>query len=201
MVAIWIVLAVITVFFLIISVLLLARALFRTKVLQWAKHAKRKVKNEALWTWRVAFALTIIIGVGEYVKKNNPLLSTDYTLLTILGFVLVGLSLWVAVSGLNARKQYFWFFQVLGPKEKLPAFSRTGIYATVRHPRELSILLLITGLAFTLGLKFALLMTVVILLPATMFLVSTKDRGLVDQYGKPYIEYVRNTKKLIPYIY
>jgi protein-S-isoprenylcysteine O-methyltransferase Ste14 len=200
-IAIWMVLAALAAVFIIASKFLLARALFRTKVLQWARHAKRPASPEAAWSWRIALALVLVVGVGEYLKRGNPALSADLSVAAITGLFLVALSLWIAAAALDARKQYLWFWQVLGPKEELPAFSTDGPYAIVRHPRELTVLLLIAGLALTFGMTYTLILTIIVAFPAAMFFVSAKDRALMEQHGKAYIDYSRTTKKLVPFVW
>lgn len=199
-IAVWMILIAIIVLFLAGCKLLAFRALFRTKVLQWAKHQKSQVKPEAAWTWWIAFVLVLVVGIGEYRKLGNPVLTTEYGLLQYAGFVLFALGLWTWLAAMDARKQYFWYFQILAPKEELPAYSTTGVYASVRNPRDLGLVLVIAGLACALALKFSIAFAVLFLL-ATCYRVSSRDRILMEKYGKQYIDYVRRTKKLIPYVY
>jgi len=199
-VALWMILVAIAVLFLIGCKLMAARAMFRTKLLQWAKHAKSQVKPEAAWTWRIALLLVLAVGIGEFRKLGNPLLSAEYGLAQYLGFVLVTLGLWAWLAAMDARKQYFWFFQILSPGEKLAPYSTDGVYASVRNPRDLGLVLLVLGLALVLSLKFAVAFAVLFLL-ATCYRVNSRDRILIEKYGKQYIDYARSTKKLIPYLY
>lgn len=200
MIPLWIVLAVIVLLFIIDVKLLIIKALFKTKALQWAKHRKDYVSPEALWVWRLMFALTLIVGVGEFVKAGNPIMTSTYNSLNYVGLLLLVLGLWALAAAMNSRKQYLWFWQVLGPKETIPPFTKTGIYASVRNPRELALILLLGGLAATFSLKFMLVFSVILLF-ATMFKASSRDRILMEKHGKQYIDYTRTSKKLIPYIY
>lgn len=200
MIAVWMVLIGIVLFFLIASKLLFARALFRTKVLQWARHQRTQVKPEALWVWRIAMLLTIVISIGEYRKLGNPIVSSEYGMLTWLGLVAIALGLWTWMAAMDARRQYFWYFQVLAPKEDLPAFSTDGVYSMVRNPRELGLLLVMAGLALAFSLLFTLVF-VVLFLFATVFRANSRDRILLEKHGKAYIDYMRTSKKLIPYVY
>ncbi len=200
MIMLWLVLVVIALVFIIVSKWLFARALFSTKVLQWAKHKKDVVRAEALWVWRIALVVTVVIAIGEYMKAGNPLLRTGFVLSTHLGLAAVILGLWTWLAAMDARKQYFWFFQVLAPKETLPPYSTNGIYGIVRNPRELGLLLVLEGLALAFGLQFTQVF-IVLLLVATMYRTSSRDRVLLEKYGKEYIDYLRTNKKLIPFLY
>lgn len=200
MIPLWIVLAVIALLFLIAAKLLAVRALFRTRVLQWAQHRRDMVKAEALWVWRLALLLTLVIGVGEFLKAENPLLITVYRAPVIIGLALFALGLLTLLAAMDARKQYLWFFQVLAPKEDVPPFSINGIYGTVRNPRELGLILVLAGLAAAFSQWFTLAFTVLFLF-ATMYRVTARDRALIEKFGKTYIDYMRTSKKLIPYVY
>jgi len=201
MIANWMILAAMILVFLIASKLLMLRALFKTRALQWAKHRKSVYKTEALMVWRVLFLLTIAIGVAEYVKHGVTLTALSAGTLAYVGFVLLALALLALLAAMNARKQYLWYFQVQGFKEELPAYSVNGIYGLIRNPRELGLLLALAGLAGVFSLQFTLIFVVLLLLPATAFRANSRDRVLLEKYGKPYIDYMRLSKKLIPYIY
>ena len=200
MIQLWMILVAIALIFVIAVKLMVLRSLFKTKVLQWAKHQKALMKPEAAWVWKITLVLTLVIGVGEFAKAGNPLLITELVIMNYVGLALLVLGLWVLAAAMDARRQYLWFWQVLGPKETIPPFSKNGIYGSVRNPRELGVILVLGGLAIALGLNFTVAF-VVLFLFATMYRVSSRDRILIEKHGKTYIDYTRSTKKLIPYIY
>ena len=200
MIALWIVLVAIVLVFVIVSKLLLLRSLFATKALQWSKHQKSVIGNEALWVWCIMFVLTLIIGIAEYLKQGNPFMATTYSTWTCLGLVLLVIGLLVWLAAMHARKQYLWYFQVLGFKESLPPYSTNGIYGAVRNPREFGLVLVMAGIASSFSLMFALAFTVLFLF-ATMFRVSSRDRIMLEKHGKAYIDYMRTSKRLIPYVW
>ena len=196
----WIPLAAIALLFLMAGIMLLVRALFRTNVLQWAHHHKSQVKDEAKWVWLLTFLLTVGVGIGEYVKRGNPVMSAEYTTMTIIGLALLALGLNTWLNAMQARNQYLWFLQVLAPKAELPPYSTNGIYAKLRNPRDFGLLLVIAGLACTLSLRFMLVFTVLLLF-ATAYRVSSRDRVLIEKYGREYASYMNSSRKLIPYLY
>ncbi len=199
-IAIWMVLTGIFLLFCIVGRLLQTRALFRTKVMQWAKRRKTIVSPEAKWVYGIAFLLTLIVGVGEYWKAGNPVLSDVYTAQTYIGLAFLLLGLNKLINLMVARKQFFWFIQVLAPKEEIPPYFTNGIYAKLRNPGDWGMLLIIAGLALVLSLKFTLIFTILLLF-ATAYKVSSRDRILLEKYGKEYISYMNKSKKLIPWIY
>lgn len=200
MIALWMVLAGIALVFIVLSFILMARSLFATDALQWAKHQKTTIGSEALWVWRIMFVLAFVIGIAEYLKQGNPVLKTVFTGTTWAGAALVILGLIVWLAAMHARKQYIWCFQVLAFKEALPPYSTNGIYGAVRNPRELGLVLMMAGLALSFSLTFMLAFTVLFVF-ATMFRVASRDRIMLEKHGKAYIDYMRTSKRLIPYIW
>jgi protein-S-isoprenylcysteine O-methyltransferase Ste14 len=186
--------------FCIVGRLLQARALFRTKVLQWARHRKTIISPEAKWVYGIALLLTLVVGVGEYLKAGNPVLSDVYTAGTYIGIALLLLGLNALLNAMAARKQFFWFIQVLAPKEEIQPYFTNGIYAKLRNPGDWGMLLIVAGLALVLSLKFTLIFTVLLLF-ATAYKVSSRDRILLEKYGREYINYMSRSKKLIPWVY
>ncbi len=200
MIALWVFLAGIVLAFLIASKLLFARALFRTRVLQWAKHRKASVGVEALWVWRIALALVLVSGIGEYLKLGNPFARPVTGIGVYAGIVLLALGLYVWMLAMDARKQYYWYFQVLAPREELPVFSTNGIYGIVRNPRELGLMLVLSGCSLACGMMFTLAFTGLFLF-ATAYRISSRDRIMMAKHGKAYIDYTRASSRLVPFIY
>ena len=76
-----------------------------------------------------------------------------------------------------------------------------GPFRMVRHPSYTGVLLAFVGLALTLDNWAALL---VILLPISMAFIhrmNVEENALSDALGRQYTDYMRRTKRLVPFIY
>ena len=76
-----------------------------------------------------------------------------------------------------------------------------GFYSLVRHPSYAFSLLTFFGLAIVLNNYIA---TIVLLVPVvSMFIyrINIEEKALKDQFGKDYCDYMKKTKRLIPFIY
>jgi protein-S-isoprenylcysteine O-methyltransferase Ste14 len=76
----------------------------------------------------------------------------------------------------------------------------SGAYRWIRHPSYSGGILMFAGIGLALGnwLSFALL---VIAIPALYaYRIRTEERALLSQLGQPYADYMRRTKRLIPWI-
>ena len=84
--------------------------------------------------------------------------------------------------------------------EKTSTLVTTGIYRYIRHPLYSSLLLLAWGIFFKapsgLGLVLALGATVILVLTA-----RADEAVCIRFFGSDYQEYMKRTRKFIPYIY
>ena len=84
--------------------------------------------------------------------------------------------------------------------EKTTALVTTGIYAYIRHPLYSSLLLLAWGIFF----KAPGLPGVLLALVATTFLIATAsadERECIQFFGAEYREYMKKTKRFIPFLF
>jgi len=76
---------------------------------------------------------------------------------------------------------------------------KTGIYARVRHPIYLSVLIFLLGVAL-IGSNFYSLLFFVTLIVALIIRIRKEENALIAKFGEEYNEYARATPILIPKI-
>lgn len=84
--------------------------------------------------------------------------------------------------------------------EKTTSLVTTGIYHYIRHPLYSSLFLLAWGIFF----KLPSLIGIVFAIAATLFLVATAkadESECTRFFGPPYQEYMKTTKRFVPYIF
>jgi protein-S-isoprenylcysteine O-methyltransferase Ste14 len=77
---------------------------------------------------------------------------------------------------------------------------RTGPYRFVRHPIYTGILFAFVGTALVIGAFWAFL-AIVILLIAFMGKILQEEKVLVEEFGESYIQYKKEVKSIIPFIF
>jgi protein-S-isoprenylcysteine O-methyltransferase len=77
----------------------------------------------------------------------------------------------------------------------------TGPYAQIRHPSYSGALVAFLGLALTLTNWVSLALVVVPVFWAFSRRISTEEHALASALGSPYVNYMRRTKRLAPFIY
>jgi len=150
-------------------------------------------------TLRVVWLVIIVsVAAGIYVAKHWPAAALPHARSLFAGVVLfvAGLLLrWWAIITLGR------FFTVDVTIEKDHELVERGPFRMVRHPSYTGVLLAFVGVALSLGNWAALL---VILLPigaAFIHRMNVEENALSDALGPQYTDYMRRTKRLIPFIY
>ena len=151
-------------------------------------------------TLRVVWLVIMVsVAAGIYVTKHWPAAALPHQ----RSFAFAGVVLFVA--GLLLR---WWaiitlgrFFTVDVTIEKDHELVERGPFRVVRHPSYTGVLLAFVGLALSLGNWAALL---VILLPigvAFIHRMNVEENALSGALGVQYTDYMRRTKRLVPFIY
>jgi protein-S-isoprenylcysteine O-methyltransferase Ste14 len=183
-----------------------------------------------LWKWIVFILATLPIVYISRASLRNPRSHGFYRFFaweSILGLFLFNLEHWFE----NAAAPYqliSWFLLIISivpvvwgaillkqrgqPVERregdpsLLAFEKTtrlvtnGIYAYIRHPFYSSLLLLTWGIFF----KFPTLPGIILALAATIFLILTAradETECLQYFGSAYQEYMRKTRRFIPFLF
>ena len=76
-----------------------------------------------------------------------------------------------------------------------------GLYKYVRHPMYTSILLMFIGLAGVFSSILGIISTLVLILPTVLIRVHREEYYLKKKTKERYEDYMRHTKKLIPFVY
>lgn len=117
---------------------------------------------------------------------------------TIAGIVviLLGAALrWWAILTLG---RYFTFEVAVRSTQSVV---HSGPYRFVRHPSYTAILIMLLGVGMALTNWASLIVMLAGGLIGLLYRVRVEERALVEALGQPYIDYMRHTKRLIPFIY
>ena len=141
----------------------------------------------------------VSIAAGIYVAKRWPAAALPHH----RSFMFAGVGLFVA--GLLLR---WWAIITLGrfftmdvTIEKDHELVERGPFHMVRHPSYTGVLLAFAGLALTLGNWAALLVILVPIGAAFIHRMNVEENALSSALGPQYTDYMRRTKRLVPFIY
>ena len=78
---------------------------------------------------------------------------------------------------------------------------RSGPYRFVRHPSYTAILIMLLGVGVALANWASLVVMLAGGLLGLLYRVRVEERALVEALGQPYRDYMRHTKRFIPFMY
>lgn len=123
-----------------------------------------------------------------------PWLRQEVTIAGIVVFLLGAALRWWAILSLG---RYFTMDVQLRSTQSVV---QSGPYRFVRHPSYTGILIMLLGV----GLVLASWASIVVILVGGViglgYRVAVEERALVDALGQPYVDYMRQTQRFIPFI-
>lgn len=129
-------------------------------------------------------------------KGSESLTDINLTLIWVgAGMILLGLIIrFVAIGTLKKN-----FSSRLRIREGHTLVTN-GIYHRIRHPAYLGLILIILGIPVLLSSVLGFLVMLLIV-PLLLHRIKLEEAMLIGQFGDEYENYMRQTKRLIPFLY
>jgi protein-S-isoprenylcysteine O-methyltransferase Ste14 len=124
-----------------------------------------------------------------------PSLRPQVTIAGIIVIILGAALRWWAIFTLG---QYFTFEVAVRSTQ---AVVRSGPYRYVRHPSYTAILIMLLGVGIVLLNWASLVVLLVTGLIGLGYRVRVEEQALVEALGQTYVDYMRHTKRFIPFIF
>jgi protein-S-isoprenylcysteine O-methyltransferase Ste14 len=77
---------------------------------------------------------------------------------------------------------------------------KSGIYKRVRHPAYLGAILLFTGIPVMVSSLFGFLV-MLLLVPYLLHRIKLEESMMIERFGKEYEDYMRSSKRLVPFVF
>jgi len=143
--------------------------------------------------------IMVSIAAGVYVAARWPAAALPngriFALVGVFLFVIGLLLRWWAIITLGR------FFTVDVTIEKDHELVERGPFRVVRHPSYTGVLLAFVGFALTLRSWAALLVILVPIFGAFIRRMNVEEEALSGALGSRYADYMRRTKRLVPFVY
>ena len=78
---------------------------------------------------------------------------------------------------------------------------KNGVYRVIRHPSYAGSLLSFIGFGLSLNNWFGLITVTILITIALIHRINMEEKLLIEQFGSDYLDYKKNTCRLIPWIY
>jgi protein-S-isoprenylcysteine O-methyltransferase Ste14 len=120
-----------------------------------------------------------------------------FDLVSLFGFVLVTLGLGVRLQATRTLGKYFSLKTRVLPEHKL---IKNGIYKHIRHPIYLGSMLAFFSITLIFHSLNGFIVTA-LAIPFILNRIRVEEQMFTEKFGNEYKEYIRKSKKLIPYLY
>ena len=120
------------------------------------------------------------------------------TLISSMGLALLLAGIVIRFTAIYTLGEYFTSKVVIRNDHRLV---RAGIYKHLRHPAYTGALVAHVGLGLSFSNWFSLTLSFVPFLVAALYRMHIEELALKEALGDEYIDYSRNTKRLIPGVY
>lgn len=120
-----------------------------------------------------------------------------FSIKQLMSWMLLAASLLIAVTGFMILKKEG---KPEGKFENTTVLVNTSIFAYIRHPLYLSLILLGYGIMFKHIYPVQFLVSVINMI--TLYRTAkTEEKEMIRKFGQAYIDYMRKTRMFIPFLY
>lgn len=142
--------------------------------------------------------ILLAVWIGSPLAQGAPglAITTGRSFLFGLGFALAlaGVAFrWHAIITLG---RFFTMRVETTPDQQVV---ESGPYGLIRHPSYTGALVTVLGVLL-MSTNWATLVCFVIVIPGFAYRISVEERALSNGIGQPYRDYMRRTKRLVPYV-
>ena len=139
--------------------------------------------------------IVALVLAAVWTGAATPWLRPQVTIAGIVVFVLGAALRWWSIITLGR------YFTADVEVRSAQAVVRTGPYRLVRHPSYTAILVMLLGLGLALTNWAGLVVLLAGGLIGLGYRVRVEERALVEALGQPYADYMRHTKRFIPFLF
>jgi len=141
------------------------------------------------------FVLSLLAIAWDFVRVQK--MAFSFNLINILGLVLFFIGVIMRLVGKRTLGKYYSYGLRVLPDHRLIKY---GLYKYIRHPITLAAIIYDTGIPLIFSSLYGFLL-MLLLIPCFLYRIELEESMLIERFGNEYREYIRQTKKLIPFLY
>lgn len=156
---------------------------------------KRKGDKGSLIALYVVFCISMTAGfmLADFRSQTGV-----YYLIVSAGLIIYLLGLLIRWASIIQLKKSFTVDVAINKEHDLKT---DGLYKFVRHPSYLGLFLIFFGLSVSMNSMYSFLVICIPVFLVIQYRIYVEEAVLLEEFGEKYREYVRSTRKIIPYIY
>jgi len=118
--------------------------------------------------------------------------------IAISGFILISSGLYIRLSAKKTLAAQFTYTVKIVEDHKLVV---SGIYKYIRHPSYTGQLLIFLGSGLAFSNCYSIAFLFIPNLASSLYRIHVEEKVLIDHFKDRYIDYIKVSKKMIPWIY
>jgi len=168
--------------------------------LSLSRRSEKSDKNNAdRGSLGLIWAIIIAANVSSYyISVWFPLFISENQSIRYVGLVVILIGVLLRFTVVATLGKFFTVNVTIRPDHKLKT---DGLYKYVRHPSYSASILSFVGYGISLNNWLSLLLITASVLTAFMIRIRIEERTLVGYFGDEYLDYMENTKRLIPFVF
>ena len=156
---------------------------------------KKQDKSSLLFLWiMVSLAISSGIIISNYIKIPISNIKSIY----YIGLVIIVCGIILRLFSIVTLGRLFTVDVTIRENHTL---KKDGIYKIVRHPSYIGSLLSFIGFGIMLNNWLSLLSIFILMTIGFLYRIKIEEKALIEQFGADYLDYKKNTRCMIPWIY
>lgn len=179
---------------------LIVMVVFRRQRFWESLRSKGRAQEEqgdlSFWFFTLGMLAAFYLSPFEYIYLSARLPRSDWMSYSGLGLAAMGTLLFVWARRALGKNYSGHLSATAGQ-----SLVQNGPYRLVRHPAYASYLLMTLGIGLGYSSLLGLASVLFVLLPGVIYRMSVEEKLLSQHFGETYLQYMSETKRLIPRIW
>jgi len=187
------------IFYILMGAWLFTEVFYKSQMSSNNSDQKGKDKSSLSLLWIVIISsISLSIFVANIHFEDFSLMITTQNWIIYLGLTILFIGILTRFLIIKSLGKYFTVDVTIREGHQI---KKDGIYSVLRHPSYSASLLTFLGLGLFLNNWVALFIAFIPPFLAFLYRIKIEEKALIEQFGQDYIDYKKQTKKLIPFIY
>ncbi|WP_292010543.1 isoprenylcysteine carboxylmethyltransferase family protein [Chryseobacterium sp.] len=174
---------------------ILSEVIYKQTLKSGSGDKKDKDKSTLNMLW-IVFLLSIAAAVTISYRSKFPIVESIW--IKYLGEFLILAGIVLRFIIIRTLGKYFTVDVTIKQDHTI---KKEGFYSLIRHPSYSASLLTFLGLGIYLNNWISLILAFIPPLLAFGYRIKVEEQALIEQFGEEYMEYMKSTKRIIPFVY
>lgn len=148
--------------------------------------------------WVIWIAAAIGITSGAYCASYVDIPIGRILFIPYAGLVVTAAGIIIRLTAVFTLGRMFTAQVTIREDHKI---KRDGLYKFMRHPSYSAAVLSFIGLGISMNNWLSLAIITLLITFAMLYRIKIEEKVLIEQFGQEYLDYMKGTYRLIPFIY